>query len=241
MTLHFDCCFSPALYSFYKRENDVVVVTDVFRATTTMCSAIKNGASSIIPVANIDDAKRYKANGFLVGAERNTRPCSFADFGNSPFEYRREIVEGKELVFTTSNGTQAIYAAHDAEELLIGAFSNIDVVANRCATLGKRVVVLCAGWNKKANLEDTLFGGALYEKLRAITDVKMESDAVRIAHILWEQAKENPIDFLKNSDHYKRLVTNGFVNQAAYCFEMNTADLLLVFDKEDGKIKRIVH
>ena len=100
-----DICFSPALFPFYSQPNDVVVVTDIFRATTTMCTAFLNGLSAIIPVATTKEAEQYKDQGFLVGAERNVVQCSFADFGNSPFEYTRDTVEGKEIVFTTTNGT----------------------------------------------------------------------------------------------------------------------------------------
>jgi len=93
-------CLSPALYPFYKKENDTVIVVDIFRACTTICTAFANGASAIIPVADIEEAKRYKSQGYPVGAERNTQKCDFADFGNSPFDYTREKVEGKEIVFT---------------------------------------------------------------------------------------------------------------------------------------------
>lgn len=236
--LKLDICLSPALYPFYRKENEVVIVVDVFRASTTMCAMCGNGASAIIPVIDIEEAKKYKANGFLVGAERNAQRCDFADFGNSPFEYQHEVVAEKEIVFTTTNGTEAIHAARDAREVLIGAFSNIDAVVNRCMALGGRIVVLCAGWNNKVNLEDMLFGGAFYEKLNRIVKVRIESDTVRAAYLLWRQARENLVDFLKQSDHYKRLGAQGLATQADYCLQMNTVEEVLFFDKTDGKIKK---
>ena len=82
-----DVCFSPALYPVYHNPEAIVVVVDVFRATTTMAAAFKNGVRSIRPVATVEEAQEYKAKGWLVRAERNVKRCEFADFGNSPFDY----------------------------------------------------------------------------------------------------------------------------------------------------------
>lgn len=177
-----DVCFSPELYRFYKEDNDkIVIVVDIFRATTTMCAAFKNGAKSIIPVASIDEAKAYKAKGYLVGAERDVKKCDFADFANSPFDYTADIVEGKNIVLTTTNGTQAIEIASDCYCLTIGAFSNINAVADFCLSQKKDVIVLCAGWHFRTNIEDTLFGGELAAILAEKGNYDINSDATIIA------------------------------------------------------------
>jgi len=121
-SMELDICFSPALYPFYRKENDTVIVVDVFRASATLCAMLANGASAVITVADIEEAKQYKSRGYLVGAERNARQCDFADFGNSPYDYTREKVAGKEVVFTTTNGTRAIDAAKNAKQLFVGTF-----------------------------------------------------------------------------------------------------------------------
>lgn len=236
MKTSLDICFSPALYPFYQKENDVVVVVDIFRATTTMCVAFANGAKSIISVADIELAKKYKSDGFLVGAERNARRVDFADFGNSPFEYSPEKVSGKEIVFTTTNGTQAIDVAKNAAHLFIGAFSNIDALVDKCVQSGNRVVILCAGWNNKVNIEDTIFGGFFAEKLSRKADVVFESDAVRMAVEMWKLAKNNPLEYVNNSDHYARLVANGVAGDAEYCFKENTVSVVPRYDKEAKRI-----
>ncbi len=231
-----DICLSPALYPFCAKENDTVIVVDIFRASTTMCMALANGASAIIPVAGVNEAKRYKAGGFLVGAERNARKMDFADFGNSPFDYTRESVSGKDIVFTTTNGTQAIDVARDASHLFVGAFSNISALMEKCLQIGERTVVLCAGWNNHVNIEDTLFGGAFVDKLMEERDVVFESDTVRMALDLWRLAKENPLDFVKSSDHYKRLVRNNAEGDAAFCFQQNTISVVPWYDKASKKL-----
>ena len=118
-----DVCFSPALYPKYHRDESVVVIVDIFRATSTIIAAFENGARSIRPVATIEEAEACKAEGYLVGAERNCCRCAFADFGNSPFDYRPELVKGKDIVFTTTNGTKAIHYAKSAYRIITGAFS----------------------------------------------------------------------------------------------------------------------
>ena len=237
-TMTIDVCLSPALYPFYEKEDDVVVVVDIFRATTTMCMAFSNGASAIIPVADIERARQYKAEGFLVGAERNTRKVDFADFGNSPFEYTQEKVSGREVVFTTTNGTRAIEAAKGCKQLFTGAFSNIDSLADACLQAGDRVVILCSGWTNKVNIEDTLFAGALAEQLIRKAGATTGSDSVNMALNLWRLAKEDPIEFVKPSDHYKRLITHGAEGDAAFCFVQNTTTVVPCYDKLKGKLFR---
>lgn len=232
-----DICFSPALYPFYAKENATVIVADVFRASATMCAALDNGASAIIPVASLKEAEEYKRKGFLVGAERNAQKCNFADFGNSPFDYARELVSGKEVVLTTTNGTQAIEAAKDAKHLFVGTFSNIDLLVEKCVEIGERILVLCAGWNNRVSIEDSLFGGAFAERLSEKTDVIFESDAVKMALSLWQEAKNDPLEYLKNTDHYHRLTANGVESDAEYCLHENMVTIVPVYDKKTKQLK----
>jgi 2-phosphosulfolactate phosphatase len=232
-----DLCPSPALYPYYRQEGDTVVVADVFRASATLCAMLHNGASAIITVADIEKAREYKSAGFLVGAERKTRKCDFADFGNSPFDYTRERVEGREVVFTTTNGTMAIEMGQNSKLLFIGTFSNIDALADQCLESSERVVVLCAGWNNRISMEDMLFGGAFAERLSEKGAVTADSDAVRIARVLWQQAKENPLGFLQQSEHYQRLIDNGAEEDAAYCLRENTVSVVPCYDKQDKKLR----
>ncbi|HBG56816.1 2-phosphosulfolactate phosphatase [Proteiniphilum sp. UBA1028] len=233
-----DLCPSPALYPYYQKENDTVIVVDVFRASATICAMLHNGAAAVIPVPDIEQAKHYKAAGFLVGAERKTRKCDFADFGNSPFDYKPEIVAGKEVVFTTTNGTMAIEMGQESKHLFIGTFSNIDALADKCMESSERIVVLCAGWNNRVNVEDTLFGGAFAERLSEKADITLGSDAVRIALTLWQQAKSDPLAYLRQSDHHQRLIDNGAEGDAAFCLRENTTTVVPGYLKEEKKLRR---
>lgn len=232
-----DICFSPALYPYYAENNAerIVIVVDIFRATTTMCAALKNGAKSIMPVASIEEAQAYKAKGYPVGAERNVRRCDFADFGNSPFDYTPEKVTGKDIVFTTTNGTQAIEAASDAHALVIGAFSNISAIVEFCVTAKKDVLVLCAGWNNRFNIEDTLYAGAVAKRLLD-KGYTYASDAVEIALAMWRDATPDLQDYISHTEHIKRLEANNLQDSVGYCLTNDTVPLVPVYDKNTKKI-----
>ncbi len=219
-----DVCFSPALYSAYHNPEAIVVVVDVFRATTTMVAAFNNGIHSIRPVAAIEEAEAYKEKGWLVGAERNVKRCEFADFGNSPFDYTPEKVSGKDIVFTTTNGTRAITIARSAFRVIMGAFINLQAVADYCVRHKRDVIVLCSGWQDKVNIEDTLFGGALTDVLLNKGLYETGSDAAVIARDMWTSNKEDLLAYLDTTEHLRRLKANRLEDAVPYCLTLNITD-----------------
>ena len=237
-----DVCFSPVLYPVYHEPESVVVVVDTFRATTTMATAFHNGARSIRPVATVEEAQAYKIKGWLVGAERNVKRCDFADFGNSPFDYLPEIVKGKDVAFTTTNGTRAITIAKSAYRVITGAFINLQAVADYCVRHGRNVIVLCSGWQDKVNIEDTLFGGALFDVLVRTGEFETASDAALIAQDMWISHKDHLMEYLEQTDHVARLKANHLDDSISYCLTLDQTDKVpeLTIDEnililQDGK------
>lgn len=232
-----DVCFSPILYPYYKDDKDtIVVVVDIFRATSSMCAALNNGATSIIPVATVEEAKAYKEKGYLVGGERNVVKFEFGDFGNTPSEYSRDKVEGHDVVISTTNGTHAIDMAEDCSCLVIGSFSNLSQVVNFCLEQKKDVLVLCAGWKDKFNLEDTLFGGALVEQLIEKGGYNAHFDAAGVALGMWQNAKSDVMKYIENGEHMKRLEAHNLVDVARFCVTIDTVNVLPIYNKESKKI-----
>lgn len=230
-------CTSPLLYSSYIEDfkDSVVIVVDVFRATTTMCVALANGARSIIPVATLEEARSYKQKGYLVGGERDVKKFDFADFGNSPSEYGRKAVEGKDIVLSTTNGTRTIEAVTNCNSLIIGAFSNLSAVADYCIFRKKDVLVLCAGWKNTVNIEDTLFGGALaYILSEAGYDVSY--DPSQIALSMWKEAEYDIWKYIRRSEHFKRLEAHNLLDEARFCLEPNTTSVLPLYIQPENKI-----
>lgn len=224
--MNIEICFSPALFQYYYTENSIVVIVDVFRATTSICTAFHNGLKSVKTVASVEEAKKWQKKGFLVAAERNTQKVDFADFGNSPFDFTAEKVNGKELVFTTTNGTQAVETAKKADEILIGAFSNIDSLSDYCKNSDKNIIVLCSGWNNKFCTEDTLFAGALVENLIESKKYTIYSDSAITALKFWEISKNDLSLVIKNTEHYKRLVNNNLTDSVDFCLTANTTNVV---------------
>ena len=227
-------CFSPATYPLFADSDSIVVVVDIFRATSAICTAIHHGVERMIPVASIEDAQRYKDLGFLVAAERNAVMLEGFDFGNSPFHYMTPDVQGKTIAISTTNGTQAIEAAKDAAVIAIGSFLNIQALANWIKPQGRDVIILCAGWKNKFNLEDTLFAGALTGLLLEDDRFSTTCDSSIAAGYLYEKASSDLFGFLENSSHRNRLKNLNLEKDIRYCLSVNTLDIIPVV--QDGGI-----
>lgn len=207
-----EVCFSPLSWPLYDRDDAVVVITDIFRASTAICAAFHNGVKSIIPVAEISESEEYKRKGFIVAGERDGKKLECADFGNSPFNFLEPSLRGQTIVMNTTNGTKAIKAvAHGNNEVVIGAFINISAVVQHILEQKKPVVVFCAGWKNRFSLEDTLFAGALAERI--IQNGRGEyytiCDAAIASADLWLLAKGNPIGYIEKAAHRQRLRKMG--------------------------------
>ena len=235
--LKIDACFSPYLYPVYKDNESIVVIIDVLRATSAICTAFEHGAEKIIPVATLDEAKKYKSNGFLVGAERNGLPVDGFDFGNSPFHYMGDHIKGKEIVLTTTNGTQAIEVAKDAYKIVIGSFLNMDALCSWLIEENKSVLLLCSGWKNKFNLEDALFAGAVTEEIALRTEKYNLGDACLALKYLYEMAKKNPNKFLNYSSHKERLAALNLKEDVRYCLTPNQTKVIPVY--KNGALVRM--
>ena len=216
-----ETCFSPALYEAEGHENSIVVIIDVLRATSAICTAFENGASSIIPVAEIHEAKAYKSQGYLVAAERDGYVLDFADFGNSPFNFTREKVEGKTIVYSTTNGTGIINMASSAGTIIIGSFLNISALSRYIGDQEKNVVLFCAGWKNRFNLEDTICAGAIADRLMKTSLYSTICDSTMAAIDLWSLAKKDLPGYIKKVAQHTRLHDKGLDECIEFCL---TAD-----------------
>jgi len=222
---------SPTLFSQIENvENKVVVVIDILRATSTISTILHNGAKAVIPVKEETIAKEYKAKGFLVGGERGGETIEGFDFGNSPFQYKPEIVKGEEVVLTTTNGTKCIEMSAHAYQVVIGSFLNLDKVVEHINYLNKDIVLFCAGWKNLVNLEDSLFAGAV---ACSFTDEELD-DATLLCIDAYRAAQEDLFKALQNSNHFQRLASKGVTKDIEYCCKRNMIDTIGVL--KGGKI-----
>jgi 2-phosphosulfolactate phosphatase len=231
--LKVDACFSPHLYPVYRDDDSIVVIIDILRATSAICTAFEHGAEKVIPVATIEEARAYKEKGFTVGAERNAVPVEGFDFGNSPYSYMGDAVKGKTIVITTTNGTQAIHAASEAYKVVIGSFLNIDALCHWLMEEKRNVLLLCSGWKNKFNLEDALFAGAVTELLAQLSEGNYKlGDGCLALKYLYQMAKKNPYKFLNYSSHKERLAKLNLKNDIKYCLTPNQTKAIPVLQGE---------
>ncbi len=232
-----DICFSPELLHLYDIEDKVVVVVDVFRATTSMVTAMSYGIDHIVPVAEIEACQALGKKGYLTAAERGGEQVKGFDFGNSPYSYRTDKLKGKKLAMTTTNGTIAIERSKKAKKLIIGSFLNLTAVTRFLRKENENILVVCAGWKGKFSLEDTLFAGALAFKLQ--TSFTFLTDTVLASLILYQTASEDLLGFLKRSAHYQRLmnISQDIHKDLAFSLEVDKYTVIPILDKETGTLK----
>jgi 2-phosphosulfolactate phosphatase len=215
-----DVCLSPQLYPAYERGDTIVVVIDVLRATSAICTAFEYGVKDMIPVATVEEAVAYKQKGFLVGAERNGIALDGFDFGNSPYSYMTDKIKAQTVVISTTNGTQAIEAARNAYKIVIGAFTNISALCNWLLLQNKSVLLLCSGWKNRLNLEDSVFAGAVTDRLMN-SEKFTTGDAALASLFLYQQTQQSQIKFFHNSSHSRRLAAMGLKKDIKYCFSLD--------------------
>ncbi len=210
-----EVCLSPELMHVYPATDRTVVIADILRATSCMVTALAHGVAGIKPFASLEECLAMKAHGYLTAGERNGEKVPGFDLGNSPFEYMDEALRGKLIAFTTTNGTQAIAKSAGAKKIIIGSFLNFSAVAEHLRQDQNSVLIVCAGWKGKVNLEDTLFAGALSYLLR--THYNFECDAPLIAEATYLQGRHDLIEAVSHASHTRRLNRLNIFKDISFC------------------------
>lgn len=218
-----EVCFSPNDYPLYKSHHDIVVVIDVLRATTAIVTGISNGLKSIIPVATLEEAFKYKSQGFIVAAERGGEIVEGFAFGNSPYSFMKEELKGKSVVLSTTNGTRAIMTPEN-KQVIIGALVNYGAVSRWLIHQKKNVLLLASGWRDKFNLEDTICAGAITDMLISTGNFVSEEDSSIAAKYIFQSAMDNYFGYLKSSSHRRRLKKLNLNKDIKFCLSPNLFD-----------------
>jgi len=230
-------CFSPALLDLYNVDKSIVVIIDVLRATSTIATALHNGAKAIIPVDSVAECIRIgKQIDSITAGERDGKIAEGLDYGNSPFEYPCEFIGGKTLVLTTTNGTRLLQMALDksAKAIITGSFPNLSAVCDFLLAQNQNVILGCAAWKNRVNIEDSLFAGAVIERIGEHFSINCDSS--QIASALYKEAKPDLFEFMKakNASHYQRLSGFGLEKDIRYCLTEDIANTTVVY--EEGKL-----
>ncbi len=219
-----------------KVENKVVVVNDILRATSVMVTAFANGAKAVAPVMTPEEAFSLKeqlgADSVILGGERDALPIKGFDYGNSPLSYTSDVIEGKTLIITTTNGTRAILNSQSAKKLYVGAFVNDDAIL-KILKEEEDVVLVASGSYDEFTIEDSLFAGKLAYDLQENYDAKLTDAAVAMAS-LYSSNCSNIHKIVSKGEHYQRLKGLGFDKDLEYCFKSDLYDIVPVY--KDGII-----
>lgn len=228
-----EVCLSPALLPLYKVEEYIVVIIDIFRATSSICYGIENGAEAIIPVSQVEECAAYREKGteYMLAAERNGSVVEGFDFGNSPFSYTKEKVAGKTVVLTTTNGTHALHLSRAAKKIVIGSFLNLTALCNWLKTQNEHILLVCAGWKNNFNLEDTMFAGAVVDQLKQNASYVLDDPAIA-ANDIYDLGKNDISAYLSKTSHGERLKKLGIEKDIEFCLHVDITTAIPVLNGE---------
>jgi len=223
---------SPSLLKLYDISNSTVVIIDILRATSTIAAALYNGAKSVIPVDSVAGCiKLGKQMEVITAGERDGKIAEGLQYGNTPLQYTVDFIKGKTLVLTTTNGTKLLHLAlaANAQSIITGSFCNISTVCDFLLKQNTNVILACAAWKNRINIEDTLFAGAVINRIKSHFDINC--DASEIAESLYLQANGELLNFMKikKASHYLRLMSFGLEEDIRFCFTQDNANILCLY------------
>ena len=218
-----------------------VVVIDVLRASTVICTALANGAREIIPFADVEQARRQRASGgadsLLCGEREGVKIAGF-DLGNSPTEYSEDIVASKSLYYASTNGSVALAQAPIGVETVVAGFVNLSAAAGHIEQTGLATMIVCSGREGGFSLEDAVCAGALIARLWEVSEhAEPATDSAYAAQGLWDGYKHDPAMALWQSDHGKYLISLGFGSDLAACADIDSVPVVPVM--HNGRLVRV--
>lgn len=227
---YIDVFFSVQAFQEEELRGKSAVIIDVLRASSSITTAISNGAKKVIPVADMSDAMKIATTmdqkDYLLCGEKNGTKIEGYHLGNSPAEYEPEVVQGKTLIFNTTNGTKAIKKASLANEVYVGSFLNQQAILNALQQHDDEIVLICSGWQGRLAIEDTLFAGSLLHSISGGNLPDNAKDGAKVAFGLFEKYGDDLAGAISKSDHAKRLAELVPNSDIEFCCKVNEFDVL---------------
>lgn len=216
-------------------KDKVVIVIDILRATSVIITAISNGAKSVIPVTNVEEALkiRNKMENVVLGGERKAKKIDGFDLSNSPLEYSKENIQDKNVILTTTNGTKAITRSSSADKVYIGSLLNAKAVARKVYEENKDIVIVLAGTNDKFSIDDFLAAGAIISDILEIKEYNL-TDIAKTSLLLFNTNSDLE-ELISNAYHYNLLLDLGLHDDIKYCLEKDILNIVPEF--KNGIIK----
>ncbi|SDF20084.1 2-phosphosulfolactate phosphatase [Sporomusa acidovorans] len=233
--MRIDVAFLPADIKETDLSDTTCIVLDIFRATTSIVTAMAHGCKTIVPVLDINAAQSMadQMKSALLAGERQSIKIEGFDFGNSPFEFATDKVNDRTIIMTTTNGTIAIKATEQSDHTLLGAFINAGAVCRQARKYGKDIMIVCAGTDRLFSLEDALCAGLLVSSLQAEEKVIL-TDSAQGVWTMYNGAKPSILEIAGSSRNGKRLYDMGNRSDVEYCLQSNVLDVVPQY--KEGRI-----
>jgi len=213
-----DVCFSPEMVTSHSLKHKTVVVADILRASSSITAGIQGGVQAIRPVEQIHRRHYWQERGYLLGGERGGVMIDGFDLGNAPMDYLKAGAKKQKIIMTTTNGTRAIQASKHADQLLVGSFLNLEAIAEFLQNDRPSLLVVCSGWQGTPSLEDSLFAGALLERLGPGYSTPV-SDGARLAITNYRYHQDRILEAVRESSHGQRLLDMNREEDIEFCLQ----------------------
>jgi 2-phosphosulfolactate phosphatase len=220
--------FTPAGLTNNDLYGKTVVVIDVLRACTVICTAFAAGCREVIPVNSIGDGSTLLGNldrdVVLLAGERDGYRVEGFDLGNSPLEFTKDVVRNKTIILASTNGSKAMVLGSSGESMLAASFVNVSAIVDKVASLDDDIAVVCSGKESRFSLEDVVCGGMIIAALGSRSEIA--NDAAMVAKTLYEAHKDDIASALRTCDHGRYLRSIGFADDIDYAAGIDTIGVL---------------
>lgn len=242
--MRIDVLFGAASVAPSDVAGRVVAVIDVLRASTSIATALANGARTVIPLESSDEvvtrAKAFERSDVRLAGERRMLPIPGFDFGNSPREFTRETVEGKTVLMTTTNGTPAIANTQGARDVVIASYVNYTAVLTMLRTAlrgGTDVAIVCAGRDRQFALEDAGCAGRYVNNVSKRMASIVLNDAAQSCGLIDRKYGDQVQRLFEASEHGRALRDAGFGDDLAACAAVDSYPVIPVY--QDRQITKL--
>ena len=212
-----------------KLEHKIVLVIDMFRATSVIVTALNNGCKKIIPLLTVEEAFKMAENigreKCILGGERRATKIEGFDISNSPLEYSKEIVHDRTIIMTTTNGTKALTACENADKIFIGSMINGLAVAKKLISLNKDAVIVNAGTNGNFSMDDFICSGYIINEMMKRSDKLDLTDISKTANSVYE-SNPNIMSYIKDATHYSVMKSLNLEEDISYCMQKSIVEIV---------------
>jgi len=239
-----DVFFTPTQVKPGDTVGRLVIIVDVLRASTTVATALGNGARTVLPLEGADEvivrSKEFARSQIILAGEQKMQPIAGFDLGNSPQDFTKEAVEGKTILITTTNGTRALLGVQGARDIVIASYVNFTAVLAMmkvAASSNTDIAIICAGEEGSFTLEDAACAGRYVRAIPKKADSVVVNDAAAASVLIEKRYGDNIAKVFKESSHGQALASAGFGDDLAAAAEVDSYPVVPIY--QDRQITKL--